>query len=775
MGLPTEHIQSDQSHYETFLCKLCASLVDINAVVTSKCSHVYCRDCLEGWLTTSMQCPTCHSLLDGASFDEKKSSHQQIPFPNISNVCFLQVSQPLAHACMSRVKVCCPRCNSWKGEYEQLQGHLQSCRSGRETTSQDKCKKPNTRRSSSDSQELRKSGNIMGRRNSIEAISPLGIDPRKIDKRRTVALDEVFPNPSILNTLISRSIEGSSASQDDAQNLDNGNDGIPKPLNTKRVERKPSLSSQNSRSIIAEAGQLKEKGNSKFNKGEYKDARVFYDQAIGLVKDMKIVTSEDKHFVATLYCNRGAAYGKERHTDAALRDYDLAIRLVPDFAKAYTRKFKILSAKCRLAEAKDLLEVAVSKIPGDKSLNEELRNTKRILDGIENIKKMLQLNNYGEAKQVCDTLLTTTDNVEVILLSAEADASVGKIDSALEKCSFILKNDPANIPGLRTKGYITLVAGNLEQAITLFKEVMKLNGSNIEAKELCRISRKILSDVNEARSCVLNADGSRNSLKKAVELFSSAIEENSLPPSTPLVSILRTERAETELQLGHYPSALSDARAVIEANPVSYRAWIVKVDAYIALGRAFEGRKELQIVKQTWGREIPAIQAAYKRADFEAKIHDADKELRMMVSNGTKTSRVEENRVSVSDHRNITSPKNQDPHIKQVSRHPSVEVHDRAAAMGDKPVRQNSRTPARISGSGISMDRETKVHAHRRATLGSRDRIAVEQSGDKESFGFDRARSRERRSESKKRQQVKRLSIDEAELNRRMKVDAGKF
>jgi tetratricopeptide (TPR) repeat protein len=804
--LALEHVQSEHSHYSSFMCKICNELVANDAIVTVRCNHLFCRSCFDDWAAKSTACPACNIPIDGASNDKKCSSCRKFSAPSGMNVVSLQLSQPLAHACMSQIKVCCPRCVSWEGDYGQLNEHLQLCQSpGAAVVPERRGRTTERRRSIEETSPApERHGSAASRRHSYDFRPSALAGVRKVDKRRSLGVDEVFRHPIILKTLLhGDDAEESFAIPTDIQ-IESAHDQISKSLQPKRPDRSNTIDSGNNKLILSEVSLLKEKGNAKFNKGEYKEARSFYDQALALFKDIKNLSNDERHNLASLYCNRGAAHGKERHTEEAIRDYDSAIRLAPDFAKAYTRKYKILAAKGRLGEAKIVLETAVLKVPGDKSLLEDLKMTKRILDEIEGVKKLLQLRNYGEARQAGAALMKSTDNVEAVLLSAEADASVGLIDSAMEKCAFVLKTDPTNAVGLRTKGYISLVVGHFDPACVLLAEALKLGPNNVETKELYRLARKVKNDVTEARAALANADGSRTILKKAVEFFSSSIDEASLPPKTPLMCLLRTERGETELQLTHYPAALSDAKVALELNPLSVRAWVLKTDAYIATGRSAEACTELQGVRQTWARDVSQIQAAYKRADFEAKVQQCDKELRAMISPGS-TGRTGDDRLpdrlSSSDHgensqtipepnlRLITRPsleatqrEKPEPNPR-VTRRPSTEsVHTDKIGINEK----NSRSPSGKSGtngrrssvnSGVPTERDPRTVSNRRGSFGDQPKI-------RERLDGEQTKSRERRPETRSSirgetphrnddggpKPTKRPSMSEEDLRRRINM-----
>jgi len=133
MGVEICHVVSDERHYGSFLCTICQNISGLDALVTSKCSHVFCRQCLETWLlhvqlqnTPERRCPTCNRDL---LFHGGKNATMMIGNNSI-DVRPLVEAQPLAHRVLTRLRVACPLRSkhgcTWEGDYGDLQDHLTS-------------------------------------------------------------------------------------------------------------------------------------------------------------------------------------------------------------------------------------------------------------------------------------------------------------------------------------------------------------------------------------------------------------------------------------------------------------------------------------------------------------------------------------------------------------------------------------------------------------------------------------------------------------------------
>jgi hypothetical protein len=136
MGLETEHVVSEEALCSVFECAICQNLVDLDALVTTTCSHCFCRLCLRQWLERDVnagtaavvnpKCPTCNRdlLYSSAAYSSTMMIGKQAV-----TVQPLADSQPLAHRVLQRIQVHCTLRGvdcTWKGDYGDLQSHLLS-------------------------------------------------------------------------------------------------------------------------------------------------------------------------------------------------------------------------------------------------------------------------------------------------------------------------------------------------------------------------------------------------------------------------------------------------------------------------------------------------------------------------------------------------------------------------------------------------------------------------------------------------------------------------
>jgi tetratricopeptide (TPR) repeat protein len=138
MGFDISQVISDDRHYSPFICTVCQNLVSLDAVVTSPCSHPFCRTCLEGWATQCRQeekdcsCPACKQNL---SPDEATSTASTIQLGGMRIAAqSLKVAQPLAYAVLKQVQVACIEFSSqpcgWSGDYGDFLIHASTHNDG---------------------------------------------------------------------------------------------------------------------------------------------------------------------------------------------------------------------------------------------------------------------------------------------------------------------------------------------------------------------------------------------------------------------------------------------------------------------------------------------------------------------------------------------------------------------------------------------------------------------------------------------------------------------
>jgi tetratricopeptide (TPR) repeat protein len=103
----------------------------------------------------------------------------------------------------------------------------------------------------------------------------------------------------------------------------------------------------------SKAEQLKNKGNEEFKKANYSAAINYYTEALEI------------HPSEAIYTNRAASFIQKRDFKRAMQDVQEALRLNPNFGKAYKRMFKCYYATGELDKARESINKAVELDPTD--------------------------------------------------------------------------------------------------------------------------------------------------------------------------------------------------------------------------------------------------------------------------------------------------------------------------------------------------------------------------------------------------------------------------
>ena len=85
-------------------CSICCD-VSFNPVITP-CQHVFCRDCIENGLRSSLSCPNDRRPLNQNALTNISGLHDYI---------------------YNRTLVQCPKCDKWTGQFQQYKVHVPTC------------------------------------------------------------------------------------------------------------------------------------------------------------------------------------------------------------------------------------------------------------------------------------------------------------------------------------------------------------------------------------------------------------------------------------------------------------------------------------------------------------------------------------------------------------------------------------------------------------------------------------------------------------------------
>jgi DnaJ family protein C protein 7 len=555
MGLETEFVLSEERHYGVFECLVCRNLVDLDALVTTACSHCFCRLCLHQWLERGMKgassnstreavipkCPTCNQdLLYSSNSVSVKYSTMMIGNQAVT-VQPLQTCQPLAHRVLKRMHVRCTlrgvNC-TWKGDYGDLQSHL---------------------------------------------LSQTAHNENSAGSGTAANWQQQQHNQS------SHSPKDKNANESDHSH----------PMETDDTDELEASTSASATSIICRritmAQSFKDQANDRFSTGHYREAHDLYGKALSNLIPVETTNStktaatttvaldkESTALAAALYSNRAATHLAVKEYTLAVEDAVRAIQLDPGYTKAYVRQARALVQLGKFTDAmtalqnghSNLLLVANANATAAQVvvLQKELSITTRLAQNMELGLQHLQDKEYAAAKSVFGNLLRETNSASVLLGAARADLGLGLTASTLRLTIQVLKLNPQSAEGYLVRGHCLCLMGELEAGVKLLKESMRLDPDSITTRTILKDCRKVQVLLQQGREKLFHRD-----FIGAVEQFGAAIDACPLlPPKSPLYGTLHTECAQAYLRLKKYDAALKECALVLYARDDDVHAWLIK-------------------------------------------------------------------------------------------------------------------------------------------------------------------------------------------------------
>lgn len=416
MGFDLDHVISDARHHGAFICAICRNLVDLDCLVTTACSHVFCKQCLPLWLVTKGKttCPTCNKDLLYTN-NSGGSGHSMMMGDHSVMVLPLERAQPLAHRLLKSIAVKCPMRKGvgcqWEGSLSDLQTHLLSGTAhGGDTAS------------------------IVPSENTTPATSS------SVDGIKTPAPDLAEGNSTQGNLIKESHISLAYSLKEEAN----------AQFESKRYK---------------EANSLYAKAISVSSPYYNSDATAAMDQGEGSTENATTL-------LATLYSNRAATYLQMQQFNHCLDDCSYALqKLDPNNVKCYVRAIRACVQLGQLNRAADFANEALQKSPGNSVLIKEQSQLEQMTEWECLGMSQLKSHQYAQAKTHYSNLLKKSPSAVPFLLGvAESDLGLGLTDSVLRLSKGILLQHAQNPQGCSVRGQALFLMGEYKPGIQLLQE-----------------------------------------------------------------------------------------------------------------------------------------------------------------------------------------------------------------------------------------------------------------------------------------------------------------
>jgi len=315
---------------------------------------------------------------------------------------------------------------------------------------------------------------------------------------------------------------------------------------------------------------LNQRGRALTQKRDYDAAIRDFDEAIRL---------EGRD--GALYNNRGWVYLTKEQYDLAIRDYDEAIRLNPGFAPAHANRGWAYANKGdvdrALADVDDALKLDPRFVDAYR-----YRGSVRFTKG----------DREGAIRDINEALRLSPNNIQALWSRGYAYAQMGELDRAMHDFDEIIRIDPKNPFGYFQRGTAQLRKGDVDLAIRDYSEAIWLN-----------------SGFRDALAARAGAYLVKGDAEHALHDYDEAIRLGQ--PSAALLS----GRGLVYLRLGDEGRAFADARDAVRLERGAGSP-PTDADAAIVLGNMLRENKQFDKCAEVYSKGIAGIDAA-KKDDWE--------------------------------------------------------------------------------------------------------------------------------------------------------------
>ncbi|CAD7927230.1 unnamed protein product [Amoebophrya sp. A25] len=556
MGFGLPHVLSDESHYREFVCKICLDLVELPAVYTRKCSHVFCNSCLRDWIKASAEVKADHAD------DMDAGGLYQAPWEQTSGTCataygtapcpackeplvvnrdvaYLSKCEPLAYRLLLSVRCRCPLGGgcTWGGDYSELQAHL--------TNSDSHARGASSRAQIDKCGVVGKDAETKNGTSSVCGASSKPIVTAEQNGGAAASSGQQY-EPAQPKSTSNGPLGGTGAAT---------NSSIPSSNFYAQESNQPGLNRKPENAIsdagLQQAEGLKELGNGKYKAGAFQEATQLYSKALAFVDRGNSGTdgtssssSTSQQLASRLLANRGACWMALGAYKNAVQDCQESVRRDRNFAKAFIRlSSAFFLSGGTLDEAIGVLETRrAAELQSPTSADSKASNafTKELSGKVTELsllaaaliggKEALQLaaraSTAGAGASDRQQLLTVAATrfqrahdiavagfgaphvpPQLQLWLARAHIARSDTDKANVVTRKVLRGNRSNVDALTAQAAVLLLDGECVKALDVVKEALRLSPDNDEAQYLFRkLAKPLAQALDQGRACVSARD-----------------------------------------------------------------------------------------------------------------------------------------------------------------------------------------------------------------------------------------------------------------------------
>ena len=332
------------------------------------------------------------------------------------------------------------------------------------------------------------------------------------------------------------------------------------------------------------ADAAKERGNTLFKAGKYRDAVQAYTEAI----------AQDESSAPLLLLNRAAAYLALSDYRSGVNDCRLAIQKQGSeaTAKAFTRLAKCyigLGELSLAAEAARSAANAASATPAEQTQAADVSNQVRDIEKhLASFHNYMQEKNWTLASIALDQAQRTAKLTEASspaawkLLRATLQLQRGNISQAHSIAMDMYRADPSSTDALLLGARVMLANNDVQKAVTQVQAALRNDPDRTDVKQFLR-KCKTLASLKEAANAAFKQNHTEEALAKYAELLQLA-DQDAARDGDPkrFKAVIYSNRAILESKMGDYSASIADCTTALELDPGYTKPLRTRARAYLS-------------------------------------------------------------------------------------------------------------------------------------------------------------------------------------------------
>ncbi|KAM8715706.1 hypothetical protein ACLKA7_002711 [Drosophila subpalustris] len=348
------------------------------------------------------------------------------------------------------------------------------------------------------------------------------------------------------------------------------------------------------------AEEKKKLGNDQYKAQNYQNALKLYSDAISLCPDS-----------AAYYGNRAACYMMLLNYNSALNDARHAIRLDPNFEKAYVRVAKCCLALGDIIGTEQAVKTVAELEPQSTALSTEQQAAQKLRQLETTIQTNYDSQAYRNVVFYLDSALKIAPAcLRYRLLKAECLAYLGRCDEALDIAVGVMKLDSTSADAIYVRGLCLYYTDNLDKGILHFERALQLDPDHHKSKQM-RSKCKQLKEMKENGNMLFKSGRYR----EAHVIYTDALKIDE--HNKDINSKLLYNRALVNTRISALREAVADCNRVLELNAQYLKALLLRARCHNDLEKFEEAVADYETALQL--EKTPEIKRLLRDAKFALK------------------------------------------------------------------------------------------------------------------------------------------------------------